>query len=446
MVFPHLNHHILSYYLKAHFSWEIVVEHMLENRLLLQILLLLLIDIYIYTSVYRTTRSFTPVFRNLVRWGIWALTALAISAVVWYNVTDPYYKAMSIRQWIITTVVVIYASKLLTILVIFVDDIQINTRRFIRFLQTRSGERIPGKPITRSEFFDKAAIAAGLVPFASMVTGILSGAHDYRVFRKTIYLPNLPRSFDGIRIGQISDIHAGTFFNKTAVKGGVEMFMKEKADVILFTGDLVNYQTNEIEDYISVFDKVRAPLGVFSSTGNHDYGNYRKWTDAAAKRKNFQDLLTAHRLLGYDLLMNEHRILESGGDQIAIIGVENWGMGPSLRFPKYGKLAEASKGTEDMLVRILLSHDPSHWDAQIRPDFPGIDLTFAGHTHGFQMGIEIGDFRWSPSQYIYKQWAGLYREDNQYLYVNRGYGCIGYPGRIGMPPELTVIELKRGES
>jgi hypothetical protein len=333
---------------------------------------------------------------------------------------------------------------LLTILVIFSDDIQINARRLIRYIKIRSTKKIPGKPITRSEFFDKTAIAAGLVPFASLVTGILSGATDYRVVRKTITLPNLPKSFDGIRIGQISDIHAGTLFNKIAVQGGVEMMLKEKADVIFFTGDLVNYQSDEVDDYISIFEKVRAPLGVFSSTGNHDYGNYRKWSTPEAKAQNIQDLLTAHRLMGYDLLMNEHRFLEAGGEKIAIIGIENWGVGPAHRFPKYGKLAEASMGAEEASVRILLSHDPSHWDAQIRPEFPGMDLTLAGHTHGFQIGVEMGDFRWSPSQYVYKQWAGLYRQGEQYLYVNRGFGTIGYPGRIGMPPELTVIELKRG--
>src|SRR5687768_11181250 len=235
---------------------------MLQNNLLLQIALLLLVDIYIYTSVYRTTRSFNKFFRNAVRIGIWALTAFALSAVIWYNVTDPFYKAMSIRQWIITIVVIVYSSKLLTILIIFIDDIQINTRRFIRFLKTRSAKKIPGKPITRSEFFDKTAIAAGLVPFASMVTGIISGATDYRVIKKTVYLPALPHSFDGIRIGQFSDTHAGTFFNKTAVKGGVEMLLNEKTDVIFFTGDLVNYQTDEIANYIDVFNKVRAPMGV----------------------------------------------------------------------------------------------------------------------------------------------------------------------------------------
>ncbi len=416
---------------------------MLQSTLLLQIILLFLIDIYIYTSIHRTTRNFTPVFRLAVRTGIWLLTATAIAVVIWYNVTDPYYHAMSIRQWVITTVVIIYTSKLLTLVVIFIDDIQINIRRLIRYFRTKTGEKIPGKPITRSEFFDKTAIAAGLVPFVSMVTGIVTGANDYRVVKKTIHLPNLPRSFDGIRIGQLSDIHAGTFFNKTAVKGGVEMLMAEKPDVILFTGDLVNYQTDEVDDYISIFDKVRAPLGVFSSTGNHDYGNYRSWSSPEEKRKNLEDMFEAHHLLGYDLLMNEHRFLETGGDRIAIIGIENWGVGPPSRFPKYGKLADAYKGTEDAPVRILLSHDPSHWDAQVRPEFPDIGLTFAGHTHGFQMGIEVGNFRWSPSQYVYKQWADLYREGSQYLYVNRGFGCIGYPGRIGMPPELTIIELKR---
>jgi predicted MPP superfamily phosphohydrolase len=330
------------------------------------------------------------------------------------------------------------------VFIIFIDDIQINTRRLIAYLKKRSGKRIPGKPITRSEFFDKVAIAAGALPFASMVTGIISGATDYRVIRKTVYLPKLPKSFDGIRIGQFSDTHAGTFFNKTAVRGGIEMLLKEKADVIFFTGDLVNYQTDEVDDYINIFNKVRAPLGVFSTTGNHDYGNYRKWSSEAAKTRNFKDMVTAHELMNYDLLMNEHRFLIQGGEKIAIIGIENWGMGPPHRFPKYGKLAQAYNGTEDAAVRLLLSHDPSHWDAQVRPEFSDVDLMFAGHTHGAQMGVEFGDFRWSPSQYIYKQWAGLYQEGDQYLYVNRGFGCIGYPGRIGMPPELTVIELKRG--
>jgi predicted MPP superfamily phosphohydrolase len=224
------------------------------------------------------------------------------------------------------------------------------------------------------------------------------------------------------------------------VKGGVEMFLKEKPDVIFFTGDLVNNQTEEVKDYIDTFNKLKAPLGVFSITGNHDYGDYKQWSSAEAKRKNFQDLIDAHKALGFDILLNEHRYIEQGGERIAILGNENWGGG---RFTKYGKLDVAHKGIEDASVKLLLSHDPSHWDAQVRPLYPDIDIMFAGHTHGFQFGVEIGDFRWSPSQYVYKQWAGLYQEDNQYLYVNRGFGYLGYPGRVGIPPELTIIELKR---
>jgi predicted MPP superfamily phosphohydrolase len=312
-----------------------------------------------------------------------------------------------------------------------------------RRLNQKRQDDIPVEKISRSQFLAKTAIVAGALPFSSSVFGILSGAGDYRVRRQTITLKNLPRQFDGIRIGQISDIHAGTYYNMTEVKGGVDLFMAEKADVIFFTGDLVNTRTSEVNPSISIHSKIKAPLGVFSVTGNHDYGNYAIWTDDLAKQKNFEDMLQAHKVLGYDMLMNEHRILKVDGEQLAVLGVENWGLGPPQRFPQYGKLDLAFKGTEEIPVKLLLSHDPSHWDAQVRPMYPSIDVTFAGHTHGFQIGIEVPGFRWSPAQYKFKQWAGLYQTGDQYIYVNRGFGCIGYPGRIGIPPELTIIELKR---
>ena len=289
-------------------------------------------------------------------------------------------------------------------------------------------------------FLSKTALVAAAIPFGTMAYGVISGAHDYRVRRQTVKLPNLPASFDGLKIAQLSDIHSGSFFNKKAVRGGVEMVLAEKPDVIFFTGDLVNNEASEVMEYIDVFNKLKAPLGVYSITGNHDYGDYHRWASAEAKQKNFNDLKEAHRLLGFDLLMNQHRFLESGGEKIAVIGIENWG---GRGFAKYGKLNEAYRGTEDASVKLLLSHDPSHWDAQVRPLYRDIDLMFAGHTHGFQFGVELGNFKWSPSQYAYKQWAGLYQEGSQYLYVNRGFGYLGYPGRIGMPPELTIIELKR---
>ena len=219
------------------------------------------------------------------------------------------------------------------------------------------------------------------------------------------------------------------------------MMMKEKPDVIFFTGDLVNNESSEVKEYVPVFEKLKAPLGVFSITGNHDYGDYKSWTSQEDKQNNFKDIKQAHKIMGYDILMNEHRFLEQGGEKIAIIGNENWGTG---RFSKYGKLDAACKGTEEAAVKLLLSHDPTHWDAQVRPNHPEIDMTFSGHTHGFQFGVEIGNFKWSPVQYVYRQWADLYREGDQYIYVNRGFGYLGYPGRVGIPPELTIIELKRG--
>lgn len=400
----------------------------------------LLVDYYLYQAIVVISKSWNPTARGIIRYGFWTLTALSIGALVWWNVSDPYKYKSAIRTWVMVGLVGIYLSKIFGVLVVFIDDIQRGVR-WVVGLFTKSSDPTPtGTGITRSEFLAKAAVIATAVPFTAMAYGIVSGAHDYRVRKRTLYLPNLPKSFDGMKIGQLSDIHSGSFFNKTAVQGGVDDFLKEKPDVIFFTGDLVNNEASEVKDYLNIFDKLKAPLGVYSVTGNHDYGDYKAWASQREKQENFKNLVGAHKQMGFDILMNEHRFLEQNGDKIAIIGIENWGGG---RFAKYGKLDQAYAGTEDASVKLLLSHDPSHWDAQVRKSYPDIDVMFAGHTHGFQFGIEIGDFKWSPSQYAYKQWAGLYQENNQYLYVNRGFGYIGYPGRIGIPPELTIIELKR---
>jgi len=297
-----------------------------------------------------------------------------------------------------------------------------------------------GKPISRSEFLVKTGFLVAAVPFISMSYGIIAGAHDYRVRRVKINLKNLPASFDGLTIGQISDIHSGSFYNKRAVKGGVEMLLKEKPDMIFFTGDLVNNLASEVNEYIDVFSKVKAPLGVYSVMGNHDYGEYVKWPNAAARQANINGVIKAHKVMGWDILMNENRILEKNGEKIAILGIENWGTG---RWPKYGKIDQAYRGTENIPVKLLLSHDPSQWDGQVRPGYKDIDVMFAGHTHGFQFGVEVGNIKWSPSKYFYKQWAGLYQEGEQYLYVNRGFGFLGFPGRVGMPPEITIFEMRR---
>jgi hypothetical protein len=403
------------------------------------ILIFLVIDYYFFQAVVVVTKNWSPVWKTIVRYGFWIPTGLSIGALLWWALGDPYQVSSNVRNWIITGIVSSYFPKIVGIVFLLVDDLQRGVRWVISLFQKSTTPSIAGESISRSEFLSKAALVASAVPLGAFAYGIISGAHDYRIRKVAIKLPNLPKAFDGMRIGQLSDIHSGSFWNKTAVKGGVEMLLNEKPDVIFFTGDLVNNESSEIKEYIDVFNKVRAPLGVFSITGNHDYGDYKKWNSKQEKEQNFKDLILAHKELGFDVLLNENRFLQQGGEKLAIIGVENWG----TRFSKHGKLDIANQGTEEAAVKLLLSHDPTHWDAQVRPSYKDINVTFSGHTHGAQFGVNIGDFTWTPVQHVYKQWGGLYQEDNQYLYVNRGFGYLGYPGRVGMPPEITIFELKR---
>ena len=282
------------------------------------------------------------------------------------------------------------------------------------------------------------------IPLASLSYGVFSSAYDYRVKRRTLYLPNLPKAFDGIKLGQLSDIHSGSFYDRKAVIGGVDMLLKEKPDMIFFTGDLVNNVASEMYEYQDIFSKVKAPLGVFSVLGNHDYGDYHYGQGtSAAKIKNLADVKKTHKNMGWDLLLNENRRLKIDGEEIAILGIENWGVG---RFAKYGRMDLAIKDIDDVPVKLLLSHDPSHWRAQVLPEYPQIDAMFSGHTHGMQFGLVTEKFQWSPAQYIYKEWAGLYKQGLQQLYVNVGYGFLGYPGRVGILPEITIFELRSGNS
>jgi uncharacterized protein len=408
--------------------------------LVIVLFVLVLIDWYLFQAVVTLTQTSTSGWKLFWYLLFWFPTLLAFVTLFWWAFGDPYAINANVRNWIITGVVSVYFSKLFGLLFVFVDDLSRGFRWVVKQFYRGTSDPIAGEVISRSEFLSKAALVATAVPFGTMAYGILSGAHDYRVRRTSVSLKNLPASFDGIRLVHLSDIHTGSFWNKTAVKGGVEMALNEKPDILFFTGDLVNNESGEVKEYIDVFKQLKAPLGVYSVTGNHDYGDYKSWNTKEEKRQNFADLIEAHRLLGFDLLMNSNRIISQGGEKLAIIGNENWGAG---RFSKYGNLALAHEGTQEAAVKLLLSHDPSHWDAQVRTHFPDIDIMFAGHTHGFQFGIEMGNFKWSPSQYAYRQWAGLYTEGNQHLYVNRGFGYLGYQGRVGMPPEITVIELKR---
>jgi predicted MPP superfamily phosphohydrolase len=242
-----------------------------------------------------------------------------------------------------------------------------------------------------------------------------------------------------LKIIQLSDIHVGSLSNPAAVGRGIDRILAEQPDLILFTGDLVNNLASEVGDYQAVFGRLKAPMGVFSVLGNHDYGDYAGWESAEAKKANLDRLKQIQKEMGWRLLMNEHVLLEKGGEQIALLGIENWSA--KARFPKYGQMDLAYPGTQHIPFKILMSHDPSHWDAEVRPRYPDIDLMLSGHTHGMQFGFELPGLRWSPVRFLYKQWAGLYEEGRQRLYVNRGYGFIGYPGRFGILPEITVIEL-----
>ncbi|MEQ9375788.1 MAG: metallophosphoesterase [Imperialibacter sp.] len=404
------------------------------------LLLLLAIDWYVFQAVRLATADMSLTTRKAVFWIFWGVTTLSALGVLVVNFAD--LSAMKgLRTFIVLGIFINVMSKLFTLIFLLVGDIIRGFQWLGNFIFSSPKPINPnGRAIPRSEFISKVALIAGAVPALTMSYGILSGAHDYRIRRKTIFFPNLPKEFDGIQIGQLSDIHSGSFFNKTAVKGGVEMLLGEKPDLIFFTGDLVNNEAEEVKEYISIFDKVKAPLGVYSTLGNHDYGDYKNWSSEAAKKSNLEDLKAAHKELGWRLMMNENLPVKVDGEQIGILGIENWGAG---RFAKYGKMDLAHQGSDEYPFRILLSHDPSHWDAQVRPNYGDVDLMLSGHTHGFQFGVEIGGFQWSPSQYVYKQWAGLYQEENQYLYVNRGFGYLGYPGRIGILPEITILELKR---
>ncbi|MHA8056010.1 metallophosphoesterase [Aquirufa nivalisilvae] len=405
-------------------------------------LLILAIDYYVWQAFKTGFQQQSQSTQQIIRWVYWAISASIIFGIIGYNFLPLTYWNKTIRTFFMASVMITVISKLFVVIFLFIEDIT----RIIRWAFTNKNlDIIPGEPapgqISRSEFLSKTALVVGAVPAATFTFGILSGAHDYRVEKISLKIPNLPKAFDGLRIAQLSDIHSGSFYNKRAVQGGVDMVMKEKADLLFFTGDLVNNEATEVEDYFQMFSKLHAPMGVYSTLGNHDYGDYVKWKSPQAKKQNLQDLMKAHELMGWNLMMDENKIIEESGEKLALIGVQNIGVG---RFPWYGNLAKAYHGTEEASTKLLLSHDPTHWNAEVTQKYQDIDVAFAGHTHGTQFGVKIGDFKWSPAQYVYKQWAGLYQEGKQQLYVNRGFGYIGYPGRVGMPPEISVFTLTRG--
>lgn len=410
-------------------------------RFLIFFAILLLIDIYFFQAVRTITAEWSGLKQTWINRIYWGITGFSIvfgvfSFLTWQN---PWFSKY-IYLYVFCLIFIVVVSKVAGSLILLIDDLQRLFRWLAGFMnlgiQAGSGT---SEGISRAKFLSYSALGVAALPFTTMIYGMVKTAFDFTIRRKKIALANLPSAFEGLKIVQISDVHSGSFMNGHAFEKAVSMIMEEKPDVIFFTGDLVNDRSSEAERFIEIWKNLSAPLGVFSILGNHDYGDYVVWDTEEEKAANLTRLCEIHKEMGWDLMRNEHRILEKDGQQIGLLGVENWG--GALRFPKKGDIPKAKAGMPEVPVKLLLSHDPSHWEAQVRPDHKDIDMTFSGHTHGFQFGIEIPGFKWSPSQYVYRQWAGLYSEDHQHIYVNRGLGFLGYLGRVGIKPEITVIEL-----
>ena len=404
------------------------------------LVIMLLLDLYVFQAVKIVSNGAGAKTRQVIYIAYWTLSAATVILLLLMPYTNYEKWPRAVRTYLFATILGLFFAKVISVVFFLIDDI----RRVVQwasgkiFFRNTEAEGFGAEGISRSVFLSWLGIGAGSTLFGTLVYGF-SNKYNYQVKHIKLAYDNLPASFKGLKIVHISDIHSGSFTDKQAVNRGIDKILKENADIILFTGDIVNDRAVEMEHYMDVFSRLKAPMGVYSTLGNHDYGDYVHWESDAAKKANLEDLKKVHAALGWRLLMNEHEVLEKNGEQIALIGIENWGA--KARFPKYGRMDLAYPGAAKYPFKILMSHDPSHWDAEVQPKYADIDLTLAGHTHGMQFGVEIPGFKWSPVEYVYKEWAGLYEAGKQKLYVNRGFGFIGYPGRVGILPEITVIEL-----
>ncbi len=401
--------------------------------------LLILIDFYAFQGLKAATQGFSVFWQRLFKGLFFGFSGILLITMLLFI----FFRDSGIIPMVFTIMASLsmgsVLGKIFYAIILLFDD----ARRGIAWISHKAlsgSEAMAGEAITRSEFIAQAGAITAAVPLITIGYGIANGAHDYRVRERELPLSGLPKAFDGMKLVQISDIHTGSFWSKKAVLAGMDLLMEQKPDAVFFTGDIVNNVADEMKGWTEVFSKIKAPLGVYSTLGNHDYGDYVQWSSPQAKRQNLDNVLQAHKELGWDLLLNEHRKLRVDGEELTVVGVENWSN--KARFPKYGDLNKALQGTDKGAVKLLLSHDPSHWRAQVLEQNPDIKATFSGHTHGMQFGVEIAGFKWSPVKYMYPEWADLYTEGNQHLYVNRGFGYIGYPGRIGILPEISLFTLK----
>ncbi|MDY8136738.1 metallophosphoesterase [Aquimarina sp. 2201CG5-10] len=407
-------------------------------RWIIPIVIYLLIEIYAYQAVRTITRN------QIVQIGYFVLSILVISYVIYIftnydrNVGPTQYTLRASGLLLVTIV-----PKLILVLFMFGEDIvRVCVAGYNYLSNTFFEGSAPQYLPDRRKFISQVALGIAAIPFAGLIHGIFRGKYNYKVITHVLHYDDLPEAFDGLRITQISDIHSGSFDEAEKIEYAVDLINEQESDLLLFTGDIVNTMAKEMDDWIDTFKRIKTPkYGKYSVLGNHDYGEYVTWESEEEKEANFEAIKDIHNKIDFNLLLNDSAFLEKDGERIAIVGVENWGH----NFKKAGDLTLASKNVTKEDFKILLSHDPSHWEYEVKKHEDHYHLTLSGHTHGFQFGIEIPGFiRWSPVQYVYKQWAGMYNEMGRYLNVNRGFGFHAFPGRVGIWPEITVIELRKG--
>ncbi|MDQ3192872.1 MAG: metallophosphoesterase [Bacteroidota bacterium] len=411
--------------------------------LLIILAFILFFDIYFYLGLNSLIKNLSPKRKKAILYSYWGFTLFVIVYMLTALAVPSQHWPLFIRVYVTSVIIIVTVSKIFACIILLIDDIiRIFRWSASAILKSTSKKEQPVENITRVsrlKFLNQFAFILAAVPFISMFYGMFKGAFEYTIRTNRMTFPGLPKAFDGLKIIQISDIHCGSFYSTDPVQRAVNIINSQKADMVFFTGDLVNDFAYEIERFTSILSQIKAPMGVFSVLGNHDYGDYPRWESKEDKIKNFISLVNTQKSMGWDLLRNENRIIEKNGEKIAIVGVENFAR--TTRNPRYGDLGKALIGTEGIPFKLLLSHDPYHWSEEVIKDYPKVNMTFSGHTHGMQFGVEIPGIKWSPVQYIYEQWAGLYQKGRQYIYVNRGLGFIGYAGRVGILPEITVHEF-----
>jgi predicted MPP superfamily phosphohydrolase len=404
----------------------------------------LLFDWYVFAGLKTFTSNWrSKKLRYLVTFGYLIIAIGSTLALFLDFKTFSTAKGMTpSHEWVLSIFLMLLFTKLFFVLIMFLGDIGRFFYGIINYFIKPKGA--PAKPFfpARRKFISEIATLVAAVPFSGFLYGMFKGKYDYKLHKQTLYFDDLPEAFDGFTITQISDIHSGSFDNMEAVQRGIDLAKAQKSDLFVFTGDLVNDVAWEIKPYMEQFSQLRAPYGQFSILGNHDYGDYIEWNSEAEKTANLEELKRHHKELGYRLLLDENVEIEKNGQKLSLIGVQNWGRS----FIKLGDLDKALQGVDKDAFKILLSHDPTHWEEKVRYHPTTIHLTLSGHTHGAQFGVETSHLKWSPVQYVYLDWAGLINEKNRYLYVNRGFGFLAFSGRLGIWPEVTVITLKKSES